>query len=124
MKILAEKLNAKIWKEGSQYYVNGVPVPPDKFEDRRIVWTTGQIWKAIIIEPSFFGVDIRTPQWRFINLAWVEDELSGPNERPFWEHYLLKNVEFEVIEKNIDQLLSTSVENLEKIKREDLKGSQ
>jgi hypothetical protein len=120
---LAEKLNANILKEGSGYYINDVPVPLEYIEDRRIVWIDGLIGKAIIIQPhfGFETVNFTSPRWNFLNLAWLEHDSSGSKEKPFWEHYLLKRVEFEVIESNIDQLLVTSRENLERIKREDLK---
>ena len=56
------------------------------------------------------------------NSVWLENDSPGSKEKPFWQHYLLRKVEFEDIERNIDQLLSSSVETLGKIKREDLKS--
>jgi len=121
LKDLAEKLNAKVAKDGSGYYVDGVPVSKPKIEERRIIWIEGQIGKAILIHPDFTATDINSPTWNFFNLAWLEQGSPSEKGKPFWTKYLLKNAGFEEIEKNIDQLLSTSVENLATIKREDLK---
>jgi uncharacterized protein (TIGR02246 family) len=121
----AKNLGAKIQKEGSGYAVNGVPVPPAYTEDRRIVWTDGSIGKAIIIQPDF-GFDTKnfsSPKWNFYNVAWLEHDPSGRQERPSCQYYLLKKVEFKEIEKDIDQLLRAAADSLHKISREDLKSS-
>ena len=122
LKNFAAVLNAKLAKDGSGFSIDGVPVPGEFVEGRRIIWVDGQIGKAIIINPTFFDIpDLSSPAWDFFNVAWLEHGSSALNEKPFWTKYLLKRGEFDVIEKNIDQLLNTSKENLEAIRREDLK---
>ena len=122
LKNFAGMLNAKVATGGSGFSVAGIPVPEELVEERRIIWVDGQIGKAIIIHPNFFDtVDISSPSWNFFNLAWLEHSSTVLKEKPFWTKYLLNKVKFDVIEKNIDQLLNTSKENLEAIKREDLK---
>ena len=122
LKNFAEMLKAKLATDGSGFSVNGVAVPKEFIEERRIIWVDGQISKAIIIHPDFFNIpDISSPSWNFFNVAWLEHGSSAKKGKPFWTKYLLKKVEFDVIEKNIDQLLNTSKENLQTIKIEDLK---
>jgi hypothetical protein len=122
LKKFAEKLKAKLATDGSGFSIDGVAVPKELVEERRIIWVDGQIGKAIIIHPDFFDIpDISSPAWKFFNVAWLEHGSATKKGKPLWIKYLLKKVEFDVIEKNIDQLLNTSKENLEAIKIEDLK---
>jgi hypothetical protein len=121
LKILAEKLNAKLITDGSDYFVNGVRIPGEKIEERRIVWTDGKISKAILIQPHFDTTNENSQTWNFFNLAWVEEDSSGLADKPFWTKYLLRTAELEAIEKNIDELLRLSEEQLGAISRKDLK---
>jgi len=121
LRSLTDKLNAKLFTSGGGYVVNGVPVPLDSIEERRIIWVEGEIGKAILITPHFDSADFSSIAWDFVNLAWLQPAKTGSHEPPFWTKYLLSKVEFEVVEKNIDQLLNTSTENLEKITLKDLR---
>jgi hypothetical protein len=49
----AEKLNSKVDTSIGGYNVNGVSVPNDKIETRKIFWADGQLQKGIIIAPNF-----------------------------------------------------------------------
>ena len=122
LKNFAAVLKAKLAKDGSGFSIDGVPVPSEFVEGRRIIWVDGQIGKAIIINPNFFDIaDFSSPAWDFFNIAWLEHGSSALKEKPFWTKYLVKKAEFDVIEKNIDKLLNTSKENLGAIKIGDLK---
>lgn len=91
----------------------------DLFLVRHIVWSDGRFDKAVMIAPhnDLNGVD--TNVWDFSILAWLENTQLVAN--PSYENFLVNRVEFRVIEKNIDQLLSRSEKNLMQVKVEDLK---
>ena len=111
---LANKLNAKLTKDRS-----GFPEALITFEERRIDWNDGEISKAIIIQPTFEATGVNSAIWNFINIAWYDDADSA--KRLKWIEKLVDKCEFEVIEKQIDDLLSKSEENLKKIRMDDLK---
>jgi hypothetical protein len=88
---------------------------------RRIVWADSTFSKAIIIEPYRDTTGVDSTAWDFLYVAWLDTTVGeNPLHNPTYTKNLLKKVKFEVIEKNIDQLLSTSEKELQKIKREDL----
>ena len=118
---VAKKLKAEVATNGSGYTIEEVRVPDEKIEERRILWIDGDIGKGIIISPNFAGGNIDSPSWDFVNIAWLQSGPSNTNGRPFWKNDLLEKEKFETIEKNIDQLLNKSIENLKAIKKEDLK---
>lgn len=117
---LARQLGTTVATNGGGQTVDGIKVPEDKLEMRRIVWIDGSIGKAIINAPNFESRNIDTPHWDFANLAWLIGEKSTEQGIPFWKKNLLKNVKFENIESSIDQLLKKSLENLTAIKKSDL----
>jgi hypothetical protein len=109
---VAQKLKAKIYTDDIHYTSSGV----DTLECRRMVWIDDDIGKAIIIKTDFSLSDRR---WGFLILAWLE--YSPNSEKPMFAEYLIKDVPFEKIEKNIDKFLKTAQEKLKKIKIENLK---
>ncbi|MEJ7828970.1 MAG: hypothetical protein WKF91_12255 [Segetibacter sp.] len=109
---IAQKLNAKIYTDDIHYTDSGV----DTFECRRLVWFDGDIGKAIIIKTDFYLPD---RSWDFFILAWLEKPTNS--DIPMFMEYLIKDVPFEKIEKNIDKFIKTAQEKLKKIKIEDLK---
>ncbi len=123
-KAIDEKLNkfaadfkADIFTSGTTAY----GVPPNKIEERRIVWNDGLISKAVIILPAFISKDYDSPLWDFFNLAWLANENLKRKSVPFWDKYLLTRVQFSQIENELDNLLLQSKINLEYIKIEHLK---
>ena len=110
---LANSLNARLTKDRPEY-----PEVLRTFEERRIDWSDNEINKAIIIQPNFEATGVNSSIWNFINIAWHDDAHSV--KRPQWINILVDKGEFEMIEKNIDELLFQSEENLKKIKMEDL----
>ena len=58
LKNFAEILNAKLATDGSGFSVNGVAVPKELIEERRVIWVDGQIGKAVIIHPIFLTLQI------------------------------------------------------------------
>ena len=61
LKSCADKLGAKIFTSGSGFQVEGISVPLEYVEERRIIWFSGEIGKAILIQPNFQGEDFATP---------------------------------------------------------------
>ena len=106
------RLNATLTKDRPEY-----PEELRTFEERRIDWTDGEIHKAIIIKPCFELTGVNSAFWSFVNVA-------RPVARPFdmrtWQRYLLKDVDFEEIDRNIDELLQKSEESLALITSENL----
>lgn len=94
---------------------------PLYLQERRIIWIEGNIGKAVLISPYLESYDSKPTLWDFLNLAWLIDEKNQLRRHPFWEVYLFRHVKFEVIEKNIKDLLVQSTENLAGIRVKDLK---
>lgn len=111
---VAEKLNAKLTKDRPEY-----PEALRTFEERRIDWREGNIFKAIIIQPNFEEKGVNSTIWNFINIAWYDDGRSF--ERPQWINILADKTDFRVIEENIDSLLSQSEMGLKEIGIQHLK---
>ena len=111
---VADKLNAKLTKDRPEY-----PQALRTFEERRIDWREGNIFKAIIIQPNFEEKGVNSTIWNFINIAWYDDGQSF--QRPQWINILIDKGDFRVIESNIDSLLSQSEEKLKEIGMQDLK---
>lgn len=114
LSVLADKLNAKLTKDRPEY-----PEVLRTFEERRIDWIENDIFKAIIIQPNFEEAGVNSKVWNFINIAWYDDAQSA--QRPQWINILVDKADFGIIEHDIDKLIQVSVENLTKIKLEDLK---
>jgi hypothetical protein len=110
---LAERLNAKLTKDRPEY-----PEVLRTFEERRIDWIDDNIHKAIIIQPNFEVNGVNSNVWNVINIAWLDDGKSI--SRPQWIELLLDKGQFETIEKNIDDLIKRSEENLTSIGLENL----
>ncbi len=111
---LASKLNATLRKDRPNF-----PQTLRTFEERRLDWRDIEIRKAIIIQPTFEATGVNSAIWNFINIAWHHDALSRKTLK--WKKILVDKSDFEVIEKNIDELLRQSEENLKKIVYQDLK---
>jgi len=82
------------------------------FEERRLDWIDGGIYKAIIIQPLFEKNGVNQELWSLVNVAWIDFM--------YWKTKLIDNKEFYIIEQSIDELLATSIQNLSKIKNSDL----
>lgn len=117
---LAKQLGTTVDRSVGGSSLDGVEVPNCKLETRKIFWKEGSIWKGIMIAQNFDNRKIDSPDWDFINIAWLHDSASTSRGRPFWKKDLLKKVKFEKIEKSIDQLLKESLGNLRAIKRSHL----
>jgi hypothetical protein len=105
----ADKHNARLTKDRNGFF----PI------ERRIDWIENQIRKAIIIQPAF----LMTPNadsslWNFINVAWIMQ--NGVAVKPGWMKILLEKSDFNLIDKDIDELLFQSENNLCNIKLEDV----
>ncbi|MEI6266092.1 MAG: hypothetical protein WCP74_13415 [Sphingobacteriia bacterium] len=117
---LAKQLGTTVDKSVGGHSFDGVDVPKYKLETRKIFWKDGSIWKGIIIDQNYDNRKIDSPDWNFMNIAWLLDTPSTTRGSSFWEKDLLKKVKFEKIEKNIDRLLKESLDSLRNIKRSDL----
>ena len=120
LKAFAKKLKVEVATSGTVYFPEiAVPV-----EERRIVWTDGQLGKAILIKPHVHPArGVSTDTWDFINLAWLEDAGSSakPSVKPMWMRTLIRKGHMKLLEKEIDALLSISEENLKQIELRHLK---
>ena len=111
---LSAKLGAKLTKDRPEY-----PEALRTFEERRLDWVENKINRSIIIQPIFESSGVDSSRWNFINIAWYDDAKSI--HRPQWIKLLVEKKRFENIENRIDDLLSESLSNLNKISIEDLK---
>ena len=110
---ISEKLNAKLTKDRPSY-----PEALRTFEERRIDWVKDDIFRAIIIQPTFEVKGVNQKKWNFITFAWKDD---GKSEfKPKKIDVLVDKKDFKVIEKNIDELLKKSEEKLLIITEKDL----
>jgi hypothetical protein len=114
----AKKHNAKISTVWSKVQ-NHDPEGSDSFLVKHIVWIDNRFGKAVFIQQhsDFNGVD--TTAWDFSNIAWLQD--TPLTAKSTFVKNLLTKVEFQIIEKDIEQLLSKSEKVLGSIKVEDLK---
>ena len=114
----ANKHNAKVSTVWSTIQTHD-PDGTDSFLVKHIVWTDGRLGKAVFIgqHSGIEGVDSAT--WDFSNIAWLQDTLV--TVQPTYVHHLLKKVGFQIIERDIEQLLRTSEKNLQAVSVEDLK---
>ena len=110
---LSQKLEAKLTKDRPSY-----PDALRTFEERRLDWVKEDIFRAIIIQPTFERKGVNQRKWNFINFAWKDDGKSM--HRPQKIIHLVKENKFEVIENNIDELLRQSEETLLNITEGDL----
>ncbi len=110
---LSTKLGAKLSKDRPRY-----PKALRTFEERRIDWKEGDIFKAIIIQPTFEDNGVNQEIWNLINIAWSD---FNKGHRPQWMTNLVDKERFETIENNIDSLLTKSENNLVSIGKDDLK---
>lgn len=117
---VAKSLGTTVDTSGGGSGFDNVVVPKEKVHLRKILWIDGNIGKGIIISQNFENRNIDTPEWNFINLAWLSKKVSSPNGQSFWRKDLLLKVPLKNIETNIDQLIKTSLENLSAIKESDL----
>lgn len=111
-----DKLSAFANKRGAQLTKNRGGFFPT---ERRIDWTENQIRKAVIIQPAFLMTPISDSSlWNFINIAWTMK--NGIAVKPGWKKILLEKSNFHLIERDIDDLLCQSENNLSNIKPEDV----
>lgn len=118
---LAKQIGAALETTVGGHSINGVDVPKEKLALRQIQWVDGPIGKAIIINQNFENGNLDEPNWDFFNIAWLQEGKTPAKGRPLWNKYLLKNIDFKKIETDIDQLLKMSLENLNAVKKTDLK---
>ncbi len=114
----AEKHNAKIstvWSKVQKHDPDGF----DSFLVKLIIWNDDRFGKAIFIQQHSDVNGIDTTAWDFSNIAWLQD--TQVNAKPTFVKNLLTKVEFQIIEKDIEQLLSKSEKILGPIKLENLK---
>lgn len=116
---LAKEIGATIETTVGGHSINGIDVPKDKLTIRQIQWVDGPIGKAIIINQNFDNGNLDAPNWDFFNIAWLQEVKPKAKRRPFWKKNLLTNIDFKIIESEIDQLLKQSLENLNTIKKKD-----
>jgi hypothetical protein len=116
---LAKEIGATIETTVGGHSINGAEVPKDKLGIRQIQWVDGPIGKAIIINQNFDNGNLDAPNWDFFNIAWLQEVKPKAKRRPFWKKNLLTNIDFKIIESEIDQLLKQSLENLNTIKKKD-----
>lgn len=111
---LSAKLGAKLTKDRPGY-----PEALRTFEERRIDWIQEDIYKAIIIQPTFESKGVNQKIWNLINIAWCDFNNEG--HRSQWMTNLVDKEKFESIENNIDTLLIKSESNLVSIDKDELK---
>lgn len=111
---LSNKLGAKLTKDRPSH-----PEVLRTFEERRIDWIDDNIFKAIIIQPTFESKGVNQKIWNFINIAWSDFNEDG--HRPQWFNSLIDKKKFEEIESRIDWLLEESETKLRGISNNDLK---
>jgi hypothetical protein len=121
LKALAKEIGATLETTVGGHSINGVDVPKEKLALRQIQWVDGPIGKAIIINQNFDNGNLDAPNWDFFNIAWLQEGKPNAKGRPFWKKNILKNIDFNKIETDIDQLLEQSLDNLKEIKKTDLK---
>lgn len=118
---LAKQIGAALETTVGGHSINGVDVPKEKLALRQIQWVDGPIGKAIIINQNFDNGNLDAPNWDFFNIAWLQEEKPKSKGKPFWKKYILKNIEFKQIENDIETLLKQSLDNLNAVKKTDLK---
>lgn len=118
---LAKQIGASLETTVGGHSIDGIDVPKDKLAIRQIQWIEGPIGKAIIINQNFENGNLEAPNWDFINIAWLLEGKTPAKGRPIWNKYLLKNIDFRKIETDIEKLLKQSLENLNAVKKTDLK---
>ncbi len=91
----------------------GYPKALRTFEERRIDWVEGDIFKAIIIQPTFESKGVNQRLWSLINIAWCGFNEKG--QRNQWITRLVDKKQFNFIENNIDTLLLKSKNNLSSV---------
>lgn len=111
---LSVRLRAKLAIDRPDY-----PEALRTFEERRIDWMKEDVFKAIIIQPTFESKGLNQKIWNLINIAWCDFDEEG--HRPQWATNLVDKERFEIIENNIDALLIKSENNLVSIGKDDLK---
>ena len=118
---LAKEIGASLETTVGGHSINGIDVPKDKLAIRQIQWIEGPIGKAIIINQNFDNGNLDSPNWDFFNIAWLQEGKPKTKGRPIWNKYLLKNIDFKQIENDIETLLKQSLDNLNAVKKTDLK---
>jgi len=95
------------------------PYDTSTYPLKRIVWSDHHIGKGILIQPyqDIRGID--STAWDFTLLAWLDN--GEPGGKPGFEKKLLSKVSFDMIEKNISQLLVDADKMLEELQPGDLK---
>ncbi len=63
-------------------------------------------------------------EWLFINsfnIAWAAEDKPYPKGVPFWRKFLLRSVDFSHIERDFDNLVLQSIQNLNSVTLADMK---
>ncbi len=117
---VAKKMGTTLETSGGGASIDGVDVPKEQYELRRIVWIDGEIGKGIFIVPNFNKNNFDAPDWDFQIIAWLNDRSNREKGNPFWHKFLLRKVDLKKIEHNIDELLKQSLDSLNAVKKTDL----
>lgn len=117
---VAKKMGTSVETSGGGASIDGIDVPKEQHELRRIVWIDGEIGKCIFIVPNFDKNNLDAPDWDFRIIAWLNDRSNREKGSPFWHKFLLQKVSFKKIENNIDELLKQSLDSLNAVKKTDL----
>jgi hypothetical protein len=121
LKAIVKEIGATLETTVGGHSINAVEVPKEKLVIRQIQWVDGPIGKAIIINQNFENGNFDIPNWDFFNIAWLQEGKTKAKGRSFWKKNLLTNIDFKIIESEIDQLLKQSLDNLKAIQKTDLK---
>lgn len=92
------------------------PSFPNPIPERRIDWTTGEMKKAIIIQPTFTSSGIDLNAWNYTIVAWMNEFTN----RKQYVSNLVDKKEIELIQNSIVELLRKSESILEDISESDL----
>ena len=108
----AQKQNAKLTRNR-----DGMSLDIFKFEERRIDWIRNGINRAVIIQPEFTSSGVDRNKWRLLNVAWK----GTGYKKIVTEQILTAGVDFNEIEKDIEEWLAKSDTYLNGIEQKDLK---
>jgi hypothetical protein len=110
---LAKELNGKLTTNRHEK----MPMP-NGYEELRIDWICNKINLAIQVYPTVNHSNSKLNKWNFGAWAWQDQD----GERFVNMSTLRKDVEFNIITLEIDELLSTAIERLNNLSRSDLQS--
>ena len=86
-------------------------------EERRLDWVVGGINLRVLIQSQLRLSGVDSPRWNYSNVAW-----AGPvgSRRIGWIQRCLEGECLDVIERNLEERLKTSVARLSRLTRDEL----